>query len=262
MEQCSKSSSSSLRDFAFSECVSNELFNFYLEWTEKNQHRSMRQVVELLAALLLAHPSALKAHELRRMMTKKAVSIIAHQGAQPLVKPAFKFLECLLSKKAISSLDVFECYLECVYDALGSWKTCISLFFGWMTYTDTAPAAGKFLVALILSAQARPIPKSLVYEEQEPANWQSWITDDLTAQPGFLESIRYYFLTPLFKADRAGALDFLQKLTTKSALTKNPGIDLDLSALLLLSAIEVGKKCGLVTETGKQICLCLSDSSY
>src|SRR5438045_9435172 len=52
IEQCSKSSSTNVRKVAFSYSTCLDLFSFYVESNEKNQHRSMRQVLELLAKLM------------------------------------------------------------------------------------------------------------------------------------------------------------------------------------------------------------------
>lgn len=253
IEQCRASQSSSLKEAAYSEKTCLDLFNFYLEWNEKNQHRSMRQILDLLTSLLNSHPNKSVSKSVVAIIVERLLSIISHQASQPLVKPAFKILEHLVGKGIISiddlatpgnkspllnKLDVTSSTLDII----------VSETFQWMNLQEVSPSAGKFLVSLF------KVSKELATQDQSDETkdhtrlWQRWISEGLSKNPDALENIKNYLLPPLFKLDRVGSLAFLQDLNQKGPLNME-GQDMESESLVHLSAIEVGKKAGLVEDS-------------
>jgi hypothetical protein len=93
VEQCKTSKSPGLREVAYSEETCIGLFDFYIDWNESNQHRSMRQVLDLLTSLITSHPDRSLVKTMISKIVQRLLSIITHGASQPLVKPAFKTLE-------------------------------------------------------------------------------------------------------------------------------------------------------------------------
>ncbi|KAA8564146.1 hypothetical protein EYC84_012123 [Monilinia fructicola] len=259
IEQCKSSNVASLKEIAYSEKTCLDLFNFYLEWNEKNQHRSMRQVLDLLTSLLNTHPNPASASSLVIIIVQRLLSVISHQASQPLVKPAFKILEHLVGKGIISIDNLAEFKNESteLYTTTSISKGVlpnstidgiVSETFHWMNLQDVSPSAGKFLVSLF------KVSKNLSTEVENDEGkvhtrlWQRWISEGLEKNPDALENIKNYLLPPLFKLDRIGSLSFLQDLNQKGPLDVQ-GQNMESESLVHLSAIEVGKKAGLVEDS-------------
>ncbi|KAB8289792.1 hypothetical protein EYC80_010425 [Monilinia laxa] len=259
IEQCKSSKSTSLKEIPYSEKTCLDLFNFYLEWNEKNQHRSMRQVLDLLTSLLNTHPNPASASSLVVIIVQRLLSVISHQASQPLVKPAFKILEHLVGKGIISidNLTAFKNESTELDTTISISKGVlpnstidgiVSETFHWMNLQDVSPSAGKFLVSLF------KVSKNLSAEVENDESkvhtrlWQRWISEGLHKNPDALENIKNYLLPPLFKLDRVGSLSFLQDLNQKGPLDVQ-GQNMESESLVHLSAIEVGKKAGLVEDS-------------
>lgn len=261
LEQCRKSKSSNLRSVAYSRETCQDLFDFYVEWNEKNQHRSMRQVLELLASLISLNPDKAAANDFKIEALSRLVSIITHQSAQPLVKPAFKMLEYFLSKGTFDLSELFEVYshvcgngdltLSSAQETQNDiqWDRFVSDVFEWMSLPDTASAAGKLLVSLFGALKTSPIGKSEISRSYS-AYWQRWIQQGLGKHPESLENVKNYLFPPLFKLDRLGSLEFLRNLSEHNPIDSIGSQKIDSHAPLLLSAMEVGKKLGLVDDPG------------
>lgn len=260
IEQCRKSKSPQIKDIAFSPKTCFDLFNFYIEWNEKNQHRSMRQILELVASLISLHPQQEIATSIKEIILERITSIISHRSSQPLVKPAFKSLECFLSKGAISLQNFIEAYgqspiseeqwIKTEARESTRWDSFISEVFDWLALPDVSPAAGKCLVTLFGQLK----DSSMESEELvagHALSWQRWIRSGLTRNPDALENVKNYLFPPLFKLDRAGSLTFLEDLNKQKPISDLKDQELNAHFLLQLAAIEVGKKIGLVEETSK-----------
>jgi hypothetical protein len=254
-----------LRDVAFSRKTCLDLFHFYVEWNEKNQHRSMRQVLELLASLITLNPDKKASSIMKMEILERVLSIITHQSAQPFVKPSFKVLDCFLSKNTISVNELTDVYGGSSF--LGSrikfkshvqkvddpnlWHSFVYAVFEWMSLPDTSPAAGKLLVTLFQKLRVVSTENESSDGEAYTILWQRWIRHGLTRQPDSLENIKNYLFPPLFKLDKMGSLMFLQDLARESHFEDLESQESDAQAFLLLSAMEVGKKSGLVDEASK-----------
>ncbi|RDW59572.1 hypothetical protein BP6252_12659 [Coleophoma cylindrospora] len=259
VEQCRASGSSHIREVAYSQRTCVDLFNFFIEWNEKNQNRSMRQILDLLASLLLKHPEQSTAQSIKTLFIQRLISIVSHQASQPLVKPAFKALECFLTKKTFSAEELFFVYQEervrvgasndekpSVID-IQSWDDFVSEVFDWMALPDIAPAAGKFLVTLFRELR-RDSTESSSNATGHAQLWQRWIRDGLSKDPDALENFKNYLFPPLFKLDRDGSLAFLEDLNKQKPMSELKSLDLTAHSFLQLAALEAGKKAGLVEE--------------
>lgn len=261
MGQCKSSKFSGINEIAFCQETCLDLFSFYVEWNEKNQHRSMRQVLELLSSLLAKNPDESVRISTKAIILQKLLSIVTHQAAQPFVKPAFKALECFLSKGTFSTSELINSYREHIQrkDLLAgihettfdSEETAldhlVSEVFDWMILADISPAAGKFLVTLFKESRMA-MAELQVNQTHSTILWQKWIRQGLNRQPDVLENVKNYLLPPLFKLDRPSSMEFLKDLNTWNTLLGIGSQELDAQALLQLSALEVGKKTGLVDE--------------
>jgi len=254
IEQCRSSKSSQIQDIALSQKTCLEIFTFYIEWNEKNQNRSMRQVLELLASLIAQNTKKETSNSMKELILLRIISIVTHRAAQPLVKPAFKSLEYFLGKGTISPQDLLDVYETraisdgSLHDGLAEqymrWDSLISEVFDWMTLPDVSPAAGKCLVTLF--GQLREsIESSLV---NYALLWQQWIRLGLNRNPDALENVKNYLFPPLFKLDRSGSLAFLEELNQERPISDFQNQELNAHSLLQLAAMEVGKKAGLIEE--------------
>jgi hypothetical protein len=217
----------------------------------------MRQVLELLSSLISHNPDKeTTAFSIRTNIIQNIISILAHQASQPLVKPAFKSLECFLSKGTVSPQDLIKVY-ENVHtpnsfsgfgsDSLASWDSFISEMFDWMALQDVAPAAGKCLVTLF--GQLRKTSSEyLTLLGDRTLLWQRWIRQGLSNNPDTLDNVKNYLFTPLFKLDRLGSLAFLEDLNRHRPMSFITGQEIDAQSLLQLAAMDVGKRAGLVGE--------------
>lgn len=266
IEQCRTSQSSAVRQVAFSEKSCLDLFNFYVEWNEKNQNRSMRQVLELVSSLIAQNPDKSISGAIKTSILHRNISIITHQAAQPLVKPAFKSLECFLSKGTISTDDLLHSFHtqnpEDANSAFGPedrsisvWDVLFSEVFDWMTLPDVSPAAGKFLVTVFRELRSRS-QISDTNPNEHSTSWQRWIRRGLSKNPQALENVKNYLFPPLFKLDRPGSLAFLEDLNKQRSMSNFQSQYLDAHALLQLAAIDVGKKSSLIEEPSRIICPC------
>jgi hypothetical protein len=250
---------------AFSHKTCLSLFNFYIKWNEKNQHRSMRQVLELLVSLITLNPDKKASSIVKIEILERVLSILTHQSAQPLVKPAFKVLEYFLGKDAISMIELTEAYggsaftesrthfqrhVRKVHDP-DLWHSFVYAVFEWMSLPDTSPAASKLLVTFFQKLRAILAENPSSGDETYTTLWQQWIRTGLVRHPDSLENIKNYLLAPLFKLDKMGSVKFLQDLAQESQASDLESQESDAQAFLLLSAMEVGKRSGLVDEPSK-----------
>ncbi|KAG9246942.1 HEAT repeat protein-like protein [Calycina marina] len=262
VEQCRRSKSSTIMRLIISEGSCLSLFNFFIEWSEKNQNRSMRQILELTNSLIAKHPDVQLAAIIKASVLKRELLIITHRAAQPLVKPAFKSLECFLSKSTIYPHEILDAY-EAVEGLLPlsaddstsngfvRWDAFMSMIFSWMKLADISPAAGKFLATLFEKLRIA-VGTSADSAEEHGELWQRWVRQGIEDSPGALESVKHQLLSPLFKTDRSGSIAFLKQVNNRGPSMGLEQKQSDSQSLLQLAAIEVGKKAGLVDTSSAQ----------
>jgi hypothetical protein len=262
VEQSSKVNSSILRDFAFSKSTALELFDFYVEWNETEQHQSMRNVLDLLLSLITRNPSTATANDVRIAIMDTLISIISGKSTKPLLKSAIKSLDHLLNKSLFNLKDIASSYqrikqLPHLVDDLPIWTSLFSELFSWMKFHYVCPPAGKLIVNMyrtILAGQETNInakANANVNGTRITARtWNEWLLEAISRNPDLLESIKIYVLIPLFKEDRRHAFEYLQEINHINAVVKDNILDIDNSTGLKLAALEVGKKAGMVEEPG------------
>lgn len=236
-----------------------KLFDFYIEWNEKDQHRSMKLVLDLLTVLTGQNPDQETAASIRRHMLISLVSIITRQSTRPLVKSCINSLNHLFVRSVYKLEDIANTYRE-VEPAVASlsdlelWRRFCSALVSWMYLHYVCSVAGKFIVTVFRAlrdlAQAGPESGSL--HELTVETWLDWLHEELRANPAILENIKLYIFVPLFKTDRPRSLellDILNRPPTEKA-SRSDHNELDMNAILRLAALEVGKKSGLVEDPG------------
>lgn len=247
--------------WAFSEKTSQALFNFFIEWNEKDQHRSMRLVLDLLTFLITQNPSSQVRDTVKADFLHTTVAIIARKSTRPLVKSCITALGHLLSKSVLTLDDVAQTYQSMRPDlaeqpAIILWQEWVVEIFRWMELHYVCPVAGKFL-GIIFSGLYGSSPYCGRNGERtlalDSTTIRRWLETALAANPDLLESIKNYFLAPLFKSDRALSIALLKELhhvQPEDGAHARSG-ELDTAALLHLAALELGKKAAIVDEPGQ-----------
>lgn len=249
VEQCSKSQSPQLREWAFSRGVTEKLFTFYVEWNESDQHRSMKLVLDLIVQLRKRNPNTDSAAETEKDLLKTLVSIVIGTSTKPVAKSAIKTIDHFLSKNIFNLDDLRLTYIKCRPQADSSddnevWRTFFAEIFQWMQIHFVCATAGRFIVVLYRGLRLRR-------PELPVEVWQQWLLSFLAEDPTRLEAVKNYIFVPLFKSDRTEALKFLRGINNHDIITTNQELEMDISTLLQLAALETGKRVGLVEEPGK-----------
>lgn len=259
VQLCAKSKEDSLKYWAFSEKTSLDLFNFFIEWNERDQHRSMRLVLDLLTLLITQNPLPEVRDTVKTDLLCTMASVIARKSTRPLVKSCITALSHLLAKSILTLEDVAQMY-RCLRPELSEqpaiilWQEWVADIFRWMELNYVCPVAGKFLV-ILFGGLSDSTASSGYREEGTPVldapTIRKWLETALATNPDLLESIKNYFLAPLFKSDRALSIALLEELhhAQPEDDTRRPRNDeLDTAALLHLAALELGKKAAIVEE--------------
>ncbi|KAF7547387.1 hypothetical protein G7Z17_g7765 [Cylindrodendrum hubeiense] len=222
------------------------LFNFYIEWNESDNHRSMRLVLDLLPRLIKRNPDEEVSQSTKGSILDNLISIVTGMSAKPLAKSAIKALDHLLTKDVVSVEEIYSSYVtlhqkEMSDDKLEVWKAFFFELFHWMRLHFVCPVAGRFIVVLYraLRRQTSDKPADLTIEI-----WHQWLLEALAEESSILEPVKNYIFLSLFKADKSEALLFLRRMNNYETVSASTGLDLDIPALLQLAALETGKKVG------------------
>lgn len=253
VQLCAKSKEDSLIRWAFSEKIARDLFNFFIEWNEKDQHRSMRLVLDLLSFLITQNPVTRIRDDVKADLLHTIAAIIARKSTRPLVKSCITALNHLLTKSILALEDVAQMYQAVRPDlteqsAIILWKEWVTEIFRWMKLPYVCPVAGK-LLGIVFSG---------LYGGHDGARQaldamtiRKWLEKALATDPDLLESMKNYFLAPLFKSDRALSIALLKELhhVRPDDDTHARNDDFDTTALLHLAALELGKKASIVDDS-------------
>ncbi|KAI9166889.1 HEAT repeat protein [Paramyrothecium foliicola] len=250
VEQASKAQSPALQTWAFSHQVTVKLFDFYVEWNESDQHRSMKLVLDLMIHLIKRNPNHGQAASTLKELLDNLVSIVIGRSSKPVVKSAIKTLDHFLTKNLITSEQIKSSYLANRQSVTRDqekdedvWETFFAELLRWLWVPFVCPIAGRFIVCLLGSLRRQ-------YSYPSTATWHSWLLNFTVEDPSALEPIKNYIFLPSFKADKKEALHFLRQMNSEQPVSQNVDLDLDVPALLQLAALEVGKKIGLVEDPG------------
>ncbi|TQS37652.1 hypothetical protein Golomagni_01867 [Golovinomyces magnicellulatus] len=257
IEQCKGSKSHNIQHSAFSEITCTRIFNFFIEFNEKNQNRCMRRALELVSKLIASSPDRTTTNIIKKNILDRCLSIIGHQSSRQLIKPSLRSLEYLLGKGTISIHELIKSFAETclnrnvdhsveidIHDTI--WNSLISEIFEWMSLPEVSQTAGKLLVTIL--RQVRNNIQNTHENETQFTSWQVWLQKNLERKPDLLESIKNYLLPSLFSLDRYGSLGFLESLSTKIVDSQPRDKLADAQIVLRLAAFEVGKKIGLLEE--------------
>lgn len=253
VDQSAKSSSASLRQWAFSEPVISKLFEFYVEWNESDHTRSMRLVLDSLTNLLSKNPDPRVKALTKDSLLQVLLPIVIGKSTKPAAKSALKILEHFLSKAVLGLEDLRSSFCQFrpeakLAEGLQLWLLFLGDVSHWMHSHFVRPQAGRFVACLYRTLVSATDGFSC--EVVAPA-WQEWLVKFLAEDPSLLEGIRNYIFLPLFRNYRKEAIQFLEVITKQDTMTTAAGLDLDTATLVQLAAIETGKKVGLVEEPGK-----------
>lgn len=260
VENSTKSSVPQLREWAFSHDVGLRLCNFFIEWNEVEQHRSMRLILDMLPSLLKRNPDPVAASAIKLSILDILISIVGRKSTRPLVKSSLKALDHLTSKRLYDSNDIAESYRRVhstsEWDSESAlWDDIICQFFDRMAGWHIRAIAGKFIVTVYQTLRRKP-PACLRDsngKDFSQAIWLQWLQDALATTPSLLDGMKNYIFLPLFKEDKSDSLRFLECMKEIDPLSVSTEDELDLPALLRFTALEIGKKVGIVEEPGKMI---------
>lgn len=247
VQLCVKSNCETLRLWAFQEATAKDLFNYYLEWNEKDQHRSMRLVLDLVMILILQNPDPRVRESLKTQFLSTLVSIISKQAIRPVVKSCISALTAFLAKSVYGLDDLAREYGSVRTDLAGValWAAWVAQIFNWMELHYICVVAGKFLVTIF---------SALYHQSAENVNvdtLRKWLEAAVSSNPDVFEVVKNYLLAPLFKTDRALSIALLNELNNTVPEGQKGSGDEDVTALLRLAALEIGKKSSIVDEPGK-----------
>ncbi|KAI0115082.1 putative death-receptor fusion protein-domain-containing protein [Daldinia grandis] len=249
IEQCSKSSKLTLQNFAFAESTAMRLFDFFMEWNEKDSHRSMRLILDYLAYMISNNPRPEVGASVKATILNVTVSTITQQSSRPSVKSAMIVLDCFIQKKLVYLYSILELYNEIhgLPPNKDVWDAFVAGIFAWMELHYLCHVVGNLLVTIFTSPW---------YEDRdvrhEPNTWHRFIYSGLQMNLDYLEPIKFYVFVQLFNIDRAGSLVYLRHLSSLQRLTSRDSNGWDLNSMLWLAMLEAGKKVGVVDEPGRE----------
>ncbi|KAL2752691.1 hypothetical protein ACRALDRAFT_1077852 [Sodiomyces alcalophilus JCM 7366] len=257
VENCAQSKVPQLRAWAFSREPSVRLFNFYIEWNEVEQHRSMKLVLDILPLLIKKNPDAVTASSVKAAILDTLISIVGRKSTKPLVKSSFKALDQLTGKSLFTVEDIAASYRRVhspnQWDSeLDLWSDVVAQLFSRMAAWYMRAVAGKFIVTVYQALRQAP-PGTLIDKDGKDEGflteiWLQWLQDALAVEPSLVDGMKNYIFLPLFKEDRVDSLRFLTHLKEIDPVSAATGSDIDPQASLHFAALEIGKKVGIVDE--------------
>ncbi|KAH8890911.1 hypothetical protein GQ53DRAFT_841869 [Thozetella sp. PMI_491] len=254
VQQCLKSQDEPVRLWAFSEGVSLKLFEFYLEWYEHDPHRTMRLVLEVLSITVVRNPAPETRESLKVQMLETLLAVITHKSTRLVIKSALQLFAHFLAKHLATAVDISLAYrrIEPTVAAaadLDLWRSIVLQLLSWMDLSYVCPLVGKCATNIFHELHGPNATQPILTVE----SWQEWLQEATSRNPTILEDMKNYVLVPLFQTERASALAFLEYLNRAELPSSLEGRDAaDPSLLFRLSALELGKKSGLVDEPSDQ----------
>lgn len=257
VEACTKGRVPALKTWAFSEDISLRLFNFFIEWNEVEQHRSMRLILDILPTLINKNPSPSTGRSIKLAILDVLMSIVGRKSSRPLVKSSLKALDQFTHKGLFSVEDIGDSYRR--VHTSNRWETTLELWdeifaqlFLRMAVWHIRAIAGKYIVTLYQAVCKAPagVIQGRNAEVFTLDVWLVWLQAALETTPTLLDSMKNYVFLPLFKDDRKESLRLLEHMSKADGLSPDSGDEVDIQFLLRFTALEVGKKVGIVEEPG------------
>ncbi|KAI3337391.1 hypothetical protein HD806DRAFT_543046 [Xylariaceae sp. AK1471] len=247
VENCSKSTSSALKRFAFTQETSMKLFNYFIEWNEQDSHRSMRLVLDYIVSAITWNPDGDTGKLIKNSILNDTISVITLQASKPSTKSSMIAIDHLIQKKVVYLSEVLNVYQHLQggsSDRGATWDSFISRVFAWMELRYVWTVAGKLLVTIL----TQPWYQDDTFSKHHPNTWHKFILSGLKNNLELLESVKVYVFMPLFRTDPTSALLYLNELTLLQKLTTTDSRGWDLNAMLWVAMLEAGKKTGVVGE--------------
>lgn len=255
VQLCVKSKQEALRQWAFQETTATHLFDYYLEWNEKDQHRSMRLVLDQVSVLILQNLDPQLRESLKAKLVPVLVQVIARRSRRPVVKSCISALTQFLAKSVCTLADVALQYVSLRPElarepSVVIWQRWIAEIFTWMELHYICPMAGKHLVLVF----------TMLYVDNvtgfDIGKIRASLETACSIHPDILESVKNNVFAPMFKSNRRIAIALLGELNRSLPGGQKDKSEDDVTALLHLAALEVGKKTSIVDDTS-EYCICM-----
>ena len=254
VDQASRSQSEDLCSWSVSQDIIRELFDFYIEWNESDQHRSMKLVLDLITHLIKRNKDSEASTSIVLYLLNILVSIVAGKSTRVGAKSAIKALDHFVAKDVFVLDDIRSVYVSnnpqsSQESEIEIWRLFFVHLLNWMRLPFISPAAGKLIITLHRALRQRRYGTD---KEPNIETWYQWLLMYLEEEPSLLEDMRNYILLPLFKADKAETLLLLQRINEYELMGKREVSELGIETLLQLAMLEAGKKVGFVEEPSKK----------
>lgn len=217
----------------------------------------MRLILDVLPTLIAENPNIAVAVSIKTQVLDTLISIIGRKSTKPLLKSALKSLDHFTVKSLYTIRDIGESYRrvhssESWESDLDLWADILSQLFLSMGVWYVRTVSGKYIVTLYRALRRQPAGSVVGRngEEFSTETWLQWLRDALVLSPSLLDSMKNYVFLPLFKDDRADSLRLLQHMKTIDVVSSDSEEEIDVKSLLTFSALEIGKKVGIVEEPG------------
>ncbi|KAI9768015.1 MAG: hypothetical protein M1840_005327 [Geoglossum simile] len=282
LEKCRSSSITSLQSLSRPDYLWTDIFNIYLERSDKAKVKPLRQVLVTLTSIIAGDLDLYRARRVLNAAVIRIIAIIFKQEAYSRVKPAIQALDYFITKQVISLQDLlsFVKTWQCNNNAVaisGSGKfspiyhtanepantemsssyaetasndyvTVLALaLLHWMPEPDIAPAAGNLFITLFSTLKGQEAER-LPHQVSDAAapGWYGPIHTSIEKTPSALENLKQHILPGLFKLSVTDFGHFLDRLHLKEILSGSPVEDRDPQVMLLFTALQIGKEIGLV----------------
>lgn len=216
----------------------------------------MRLALDLVSTLMLQNPDQQVRESLKTGFLSTLVSIIARKSMRPVVKSCMSAMTQFITKGVLALEDVSRQYGSLRPDLAGKsitvlWQHWVAEIFKWMELHYICPVAGKLLVVIFITLSAESSSADTNTAEFNARILRKWLENALSADPSTLESVKNYVFAPMFKSDRKLSLALLEELNESGSYSNSSSVAADMTALLHLAALEVGKKSSIVDEPSK-----------
>ncbi|PGH23951.1 hypothetical protein AJ80_02013 [Polytolypa hystricis UAMH7299] len=281
------SKNQALREFGMSEPTWIATFEAYLDRYEDSKPKPMRQVLTSLIKALMAQKQATAVHSLHVSIVRLLVPNIILCEPRSRLKASIASLEWLVRKDAFPAVYLIRMIELWLAENTQAWyplleKHCIELGIPFNRFKQESTGsdissrdlrfytAQIFALAVLNSAQNKSAHPhvgsffSLLCQKLKQASSDPEVVyfSPLTSRPFWVEPLKYvalnnlddldsfsnYMFSPLFKDDRSGSKQFLQRLplqVLEPGRIPNAATD---EFLLLFSVLQVAKETGLVQE--------------
>lgn len=219
----------------------------------------MRLVLDLVATLILQNPDSQVRNLLKEEFLVTLVAVVTRNSPRPVVKSCISFLTHFLIKKVCSLDDVGRQYgiqrpgLDA--ESISLWQDWVTQVFRWMEQQYICPVAGKLVVTIFCMVFADRHSGTQSDPKNSPvfpvSVMREWLEAVLIENSEVFEDVKNYVLAPLFKSDRELSIALLRELNKSEPGRRTSSSDEDVTALLHLAALEVGKKTSIVDDPGK-----------